>query len=63
MTGLDKHNMTAIENSLKKAFRNIDSDLRLSNNQANSNNTVKSEVLGPTHFIKICVSLIWLMKV
>lgn len=58
MTGLDMHNMTLIENSLKKAFRNIDNDINTDNDLF-----IKSEVLEPNHFIKISVSLIWLMKV
>jgi len=55
MTGLDQHNMNVIENTLKKAFRNLD------DSQGIKSKT--DEKVSPAQFTKICVSLMWLIKV
>lgn len=60
MTGLDQHNMMAIENTLKKAFRNLDESQGV---KSKNNNKDNEERVTPAQFTKICVSLMWLMKV
>lgn len=55
MTKLDVNNMNLIENSLKKVFRSLD--------EINSKTSVNDLNFGPLQFTKLCVSLIWFMKV
>jgi len=56
MTGLDQHNQNLIENSFKRAFRNMGDD--------NSKFTnLYEEKVQPEVFTKVCVSLMWFMKV
>lgn len=55
MTGLDQNNMNLIENSFKRAFRNLD--------ESGKFNNVFEEKVEPKIFAKVCISVMWFMKV
>jgi len=52
MTGLDNHNLNLIENSFKREFKNL-----------TENSKSNIEKVEPEIFTKVCISLLWSMKV